>query len=276
MGNSLKEYINLNFNNVRNLSEFLSNIGKVPKGTDLSCIHPILHHKNDDLRLQAVKTIGKLESLDYLNILMDIALTDSSTMVRREAVSSIGRMKDKNTIPYLIELLSSEDPKIICQAIRGLLVFKGDTLVDEELKTLRNHPNETISKVKFLVKSHMLDLDCSMRESKIRRFIVARNVYIEELLMLKQADYMAGMDNQDVAPTVKKWRYILEKMKKDGTPFDYKDLTITAVDLMQIGYKGKKIGKTLEELFDFCVLNPEQNQKQILVDKAKSAFDREI
>ena len=147
MGNSLKEYINLNFNNVRNLSEFLSNIGKVPKGTDLSCIHPILHHKNDDLRLQAVKTIGKLESLDYLNILMDIALTDSSTMVRREAVSSIGRMKDKNTIPYLIELLSSEDPKIICQAIRGLLVFKGDTLVDEELKTLRNHPNETISKV---------------------------------------------------------------------------------------------------------------------------------
>lgn len=78
---------------------------------------------------------------------MDIALTDSSTMVRREAVSSIGRMRDKNTIPYLIELLSSEDPKIICQAIRGLLVFKGDTLVDKELKTLRNHPNETISKV---------------------------------------------------------------------------------------------------------------------------------
>lgn len=147
MGNSLKEYINLNLNNIRNLSEFLSNIGKVPKGTDLSCIHPILHHKNDDLRLQAVKTIGKLESLDYLNILMDIALTDSSTMVRREAVSSIGRMRDKNTIPYLIELLSSEDPKIICQAIRGLLVFKGDTLVDKELKTLRNHPNETISKV---------------------------------------------------------------------------------------------------------------------------------
>ena len=65
-------------------------------------------------------------------------------------------------------------------------------------------------------------------------------------------------------------------MKKDGTPFDYKDLTITAVDLMQIGYKGKAIGKTLEELFDFCVLNPEQNQKQILVNKAKSAFDREI
>ena len=152
---------------------------------------------------------------------------------------------------------------------------EGEKIAVKVLKRLKAD-NETISKVKFLVKSHMLDLDCSMRESKIRRFIVARNVYIEELLMLKQADYMAGMDNQDVAPTVKKWRYILEKMKKDGTPFDYKDLTITAVDLMQIGYKGKAIGKTLEELFDFCVLNPEQNQKQILVDKAKSAFDREI
>lgn len=144
---NIEQYIKSNQNNAGNLSEFLSKIGRIPKGTDLSCIHPLLHHKNEEVRLQAVKTIGKLKSLDYINILMDIALTDTCTMVRREAVSSIGRMRNVNTIPHLIKLLSSEDPKIICQAIRGLLVFKGDALVDEELKSLRNHPNETVSKV---------------------------------------------------------------------------------------------------------------------------------
>ncbi len=147
MDSSIEQYIQLNLNNAGNLSKSLSTIGKIPKGTDLSCIHPLLHHQNDDVRLQAVKTVGKLNSIDYLKILMDIATTDSSTMVRREAVSSIGRMRNAAAIPYMIKLLSAEDPKIICQAIRGLLVFKGDSLVDYELKLLRNHPNETISRV---------------------------------------------------------------------------------------------------------------------------------
>ena len=61
-------------------------------------------------------------------------------------------------------------------------------------------------------------------------------------------------------------------MKKDGVPFSYKDLSITAVDLMDIGYKGKQIGKELESLFDFCILNPNQNKKEILLDIAKKEF----
>lgn len=147
MDSNIEQYIRLNINNAGNLSAYLSSIGKIPKGADLSCIHPLLYHKNDEVRLQAVKTVGKLKSIGYLKILMDIATTDSSTMVKREAVSSIGRMRNADAVPYMIELLSSDDPKIICQAIRGLLVFKGDSIVDEELKSLRHHPNETISKV---------------------------------------------------------------------------------------------------------------------------------
>lgn len=147
MNNNIEQYIKFNINNARNLSDYLSTLGKIPKDADLSCIHPLLYHKNEDVRLLAVKTIGKLGSIDYLKILMEIAMTDTSTMVRREAVSSIGRMRDVNTIPYMIEFLSSEDPKIICQAIRGLLVFKSDVLVRNELMSMRNHPNETVSKV---------------------------------------------------------------------------------------------------------------------------------
>ncbi len=150
---------------------------------------------------------------------------------------------------------------------------EGEKIAERVLKRLKAD-KETIAKVKFLVREHMLDLDCTMGENKLRKFLVKNNAYVEELLNLKQADFKAGLESEEIAPTIIKWQGILEKMKRDGTPFSYKDLTITAVDLMEIGYKGKAIGKTLEELFDYCVLNPEQNQKQILVNKAKKAFNK--
>ena len=57
-------------------------------------------------------------------------------MVRREAISSIGRMRNKNAIPILIKSLKDSDPKIVLQAIRGLLVFNDDNIVASELKKL--------------------------------------------------------------------------------------------------------------------------------------------
>ena len=56
-------------------------------------------------------------------------------------------MRNKKSIPLMIELLSDSDPKIICQAIRGLLVFKGDVIVDSTLKEFVNHENEMVRTV---------------------------------------------------------------------------------------------------------------------------------
>ena len=150
---------------------------------------------------------------------------------------------------------------------------EGVFIAQKVLKRLKAD-NQAIEKVKFLVKAHMLDLDLRMRENKIRRFIVDNYQHIEDLLNLKQADYMAGMDKQDASPTITKWLKIIEDMKSEGVPFSFKELAITSADLMQIGFKGKSIGKMLKELFDYCVINPKQNQKQILVNKAQKAFNR--
>jgi DNA modification methylase len=43
--------------------------------------------------------------------------------------------------------LNDEDPKIVCQAIRGLLVFENDKDVEEHLRPLVNHPNEMVRTV---------------------------------------------------------------------------------------------------------------------------------
>lgn len=125
----------------------LENLGYLPTSFDIKWIISLLNNKNDDVRFWAVKNIGKLDSESHLEVLYKIAYQDKSTTVRREAVSSIGRMRSEKSIPFLKSILKDEDPKIVCQAIRGLLVFKGNQSVDESLMELINHENEMIRTV---------------------------------------------------------------------------------------------------------------------------------
>jgi len=134
-------------NGVKTLSFVLEKLGKLPDKFDGKYFISLTRHKSEKIRLLAVKNIGKLCDEAYIDILKEISVSDESTMVRREAVSSIGRMKNKKSIPFLIERLNDPDPKVILQSIRGLLVFKGDVQADAELKKLINHPNEIIKGV---------------------------------------------------------------------------------------------------------------------------------
>lgn len=126
---------------------FLEKLGHLPKDFDGNLLTPLLNHESHQVRLWTVKNIGKLEDVKYLQSLSIIARKDSDSMVRREAVSSIGRMRHPQNKAILIELLNDPDPKIVLQAIRGLLVFKNDKTVEQNLKQLYKHPNEMVQTV---------------------------------------------------------------------------------------------------------------------------------
>ncbi|MBD3342058.1 MAG: restriction endonuclease subunit M [Candidatus Lokiarchaeota archaeon] len=125
----------------------LDNLGRLPRDLDGQFFVPLTKHKNDKVRLLAVKNIGKLSSEKYLEVLDEISANDENTMIRREAISSIGRMRSRRTIPTLKKKLKDPDPKVVLQAIRGLLVFKGIPEVSEALYELKEHPNELIQSV---------------------------------------------------------------------------------------------------------------------------------
>lgn len=129
------------------ISFILENLGQLPKDFDGSFLPDLLRHKSSNVRLWTVKTIGKLSTNDYLNLLQETAQNEQDTTVRREAVSSIGRMRNLKAKKILFDILNDADPKVVCQAIRGLLVFKGDKDVDEHLQPLINHPNEMVRTV---------------------------------------------------------------------------------------------------------------------------------
>ena len=107
----------------------------------------LLNNSNDNIRALSLKNLAKLIDVSLLPVFYSFATEDESTAVRREAVSAIGRLRNEQTIPFLIELLQDKDPKVVMQAIRGLLVFSGKANVKIELMKLKDHPNELIREV---------------------------------------------------------------------------------------------------------------------------------
>lgn len=122
----------------------LKNLGKLPDGFNGKLFVPLLKHRNPKIRCLAVKNVGKLKDESYLEKLIAFADTEKNTETRREAVSAIGRLKTENAIPILTRYTTDNDPKIILQALRGLLYFREHPDVKSTLVSLEQHPNEMI------------------------------------------------------------------------------------------------------------------------------------
>ena len=122
----------------------LENLGRLPKGFDGQVFLPLLAHPNAKIRCLAVKNVGKLKNGAFLEAVSAFARDEKNTLARREAVSAIGRLKTEPAIPVLTQFLTDTDPKIILQAVRGLLCFKEHPEVRRCLTPLCEHPNELL------------------------------------------------------------------------------------------------------------------------------------
>ncbi len=122
----------------------LENLGRLPKGFDGEVFLPLFAHSNPKIRCLAVKNVGKLKDETFLEAMSAFARAEKNTLARREGVSAIGRLKTEKAIPVLKQFLTDADPKIILQAVRGLLCFKEHPEVQRCLTPLREHPNELL------------------------------------------------------------------------------------------------------------------------------------
>ncbi len=147
---------------------------------------------------------------------------------------------------------------------------EGEKIADEILTRLKVD-SATIKQVKYLIKEHMVDLDCSMRENKVRLFLAKNSEKLEELLDVKQADFRASLENDQIAPTIVKWQEIIAKMRLEGAPLSLKELNITAEELMKIGFRDYALGEMLNQLFELAVVGNIKNENQELIRIAKLA-----
>jgi DNA modification methylase len=133
--------------NDKNLIDTLEDLGYLPKNFEGDFLYNLLEHNNPKIRFLAAKNIAKLNETKSLEPLWNAFKNEENTTTKRELVSAIGRLRREQNKPYLFEILQDKDPKVVCQAIRGLLVYNNDVRVERKLKPLLNHENETVRTV---------------------------------------------------------------------------------------------------------------------------------
>ena len=148
---------------------------------------------------------------------------------------------------------------------------EGARIAEEILHRLKA-PKKTVSEVKELVKWHMYDFDLAVKENKLRRFFVDHLPILDKLLLVKQADFSACRDDTSIAPTVKKWKALLDKMKVENAPMQIKDLALRGDELPPLGVPTKSIAEVLKELLYFAVCEPTLNTKEKLIKLVPAAL----
>jgi tRNA nucleotidyltransferase (CCA-adding enzyme) len=129
-------------------------------------------------------------------------------------------------------------------------------------------PKKTIEKVAKLTLLHMYDLNGLVKEAKLRRFLVENYQILDELLLVKQADFSGCKDDVSVAPTVKKWKALLSKMKQENVPFSLKELAVKGDELLALGIQKNAVSTTLYKLLMHLAVNPKDNKKEKLLSLA--------
>lgn len=165
--------------NERSILFLLEKFGRLENSSSRDPLIFLLNHKNENIRAASLKNLAKLSDLSLLDFFVNIAHNDRSTIVRREAVSAIGRLKNNKIIPFLLKLLKDNDPKVIMQAIRGLLKFTHIEAVKNSLLKLEAHPNELIKEViqkEFLPKESNIDKDPTAFPDYLKNVVVFGDV----------------------------------------------------------------------------------------------------
>ncbi|WP_456379572.1 DNA methyltransferase [Lutibacter sp.] len=145
---TIEQNIRDNFESAKFVLGNLKKIGRIEEeNTSYDIFMELLHHKNKDVRTEAVKNLGKFKNKYIQESLKLHYEGETNSMVKRECVSSLGRQRDSNLIDFFIIVLNERDPKIVLQAIRALLVFKSNPIVKQALENILDHPNEMIKEV---------------------------------------------------------------------------------------------------------------------------------
>lgn len=125
----------------------LEKLGRLENCNSKEPLLSLLNNQNENIRVLTIKNLAKIGDVSLLPTFIKHARSDESTEVRRESVSAVGRLRNEKAIPVLIGFLKDNDPKVVMQAIRGLLIFSNNNSVKQELKKIIDHPNELIKEV---------------------------------------------------------------------------------------------------------------------------------
>ena len=149
----------------------------------------------------------------------------------------------------------------------------GAEMVEPLLSRLR-FSNEERQHVVALVRHHLICYDESWSDAAVRRWI--RRVtpeLVPDLYLLNEADVRGkGRDCSPDLAALAALKLHVERVLAAGAAFSIRDLAVDGRALMQeLGMKpGPDLGRILKALLDEVVEDPTKNQREILLERARS------
>ncbi len=137
--------------------------------------------------------------------------------------------------------------------------------------------NNEISKVLHLIKHHMFHYTPEMSDAGVRRFIARVELeHIDDLFTLRLADQKGTCGVNSIENLVEFKKRIEVELEKPHL-LSIKNLKINGDDLISIGIpKGPFIGIILNELFEYVLSEPQENEKEKLLLIAKNFYEKRI
>lgn len=176
-----------------------------------------------------------------------------------------------------LTMLLHDVAKPVCKSIDedGIYHFyghpaKGAEMAKEILRRLK-FDNDTIQKVSALIKSH--DDTPPLEPKAIRRAIFRTGLeQYPALFAVKRADALGKNQYQreEKLAYIEGYQKLYEEILEKQQCLTLKELAVTGKDLIDAGMKpGKELGETLEKMLEHVLEYPQDNQKEILMNKIK-------
>lgn len=222
----------------------------------------------------------KFDVLDHLFYACDGAPKNKIKVRLAALFHDIGKPNAKKIIES--EVLDGNNNNQI-KTIETITFYNHETVgeqITKNILTRLKFSNEIINSVCHLVKEHMFHYEEKWSDAAVRRFLIRiGKENLEDIFDLRYAD-MYGMNNQPVefkySESIKLLNQLKERIEdelKDNNALSLKNLSVNGKDLMQIGIpSGKSIGLILNELLNCVIEDPEENQKEKLLEIAKNIY----
>lgn len=135
------------------------------------------------------------------------------------------------------------------------------------------YDNSTMDKVLALIKYH----DCTLNSrTAVKRMLnkIGQELF-RDLLSVQKADMLAQnlLYKEDREKILMKAEEYLEDILEKEECFKIKDLNINGKDLIELGFKGKKIGELLNYLLEKVIEDSSMNNKKKLIELSKEKMN---
>ncbi len=146
----------------------------------------------------------------------------------------------------------------------------GAEMADAILRRLKA-PTALRQQAVLLIEQHMTRL---MPEKRLLKRYLGRwgRETVEQLLYLQQADMGSkGVPGEEEQEQFEVLWALLKEVEQESTCLTRKDLALTGLDLLSLGYQGREIGARLEELLEAVLDERVKNEKEALLGYLKRA-----